>query len=220
MPESQAEVDRFPDSGELGCHGKLTSRQPVFQRMCVYCGSSAGIRPVYAEAAATLGRLLASQGVELVYGGGCRGLMGSLADAVLEAGGRVIGVMPETLVNLEVAHRGLTELRIVTSMHERKALMTELADAFLILPGAWGTLDELCEAVTWLQLGIHAKPCGLWNVNGYYDSFLQFLRHAVAEGFLKKEHCELLQVSRDVDELLKIMRYSNHTGEVSCTTVS
>jgi uncharacterized protein (TIGR00730 family) len=151
--------------------------------------------------------------------------MGYLADAVLEAGGRVIGVMPQALVDLEVAHqlevahRGLPELRIVKSMHERKALMTELADAFLILPGAWGTLDELCEAVTWLQLGIHTKPCGLWNVDGYYDSFLGFLRHAVAEGFLKQAYCDLLTVSRDINELLKIMRYSNHTGEVPCATV-
>jgi len=104
-------------------------------------------------------------------------------------------------------------------MHERKALMTELADAFLILPGAWGTLDELCEALTWSQLGIHDKPCGLWNVNGYYDSFLGFLRHAVAEGFLKEEHCELLLASRDLNHLLKIMRYSDHAGGVSCTTV-
>jgi uncharacterized protein (TIGR00730 family) len=144
--------------------------------------------------------------------------MGSLADAVLEAGGRAIGVMPQALVDLEVAHRGLTELRIVTSMHERKALMTELADAFLILPGAWGTLDELCEAVTWLQLGIHTKPCGLWNVDGYYDSFLEFLRHAVAEGFLKKDYCELLMVSRGVDDLLNFMRYSNDIGGVPCST--
>jgi uncharacterized protein (TIGR00730 family) len=145
--------------------------------------------------------------------------MGYLADAVLQAGGRAIGVMPQALVDLEVAHQGLTELRIVKSMHERKALMTDLADAFLILPGAWGTLDELCEAVTWLQLGIHNKPCGLWNVNGYYDPFLAFLRHAVAEGFLKKEHCELVAVQRDIHELLKVMRYSNHTGEVPCGTV-
>jgi uncharacterized protein (TIGR00730 family) len=190
-----------------------------FQRICVFCGSSLGIRPVYAEAASELGRLLAAESVELIYGGGCRGLMGCLADAVLEAGGRAIGVMPQALVDLEVAHQGLTELRIVRSMHERKALMTELADAFLILPGAWGTLDELCEALTWSQLGIHDKPCGLWNVNGYYDSFLGFLRHAVAEGFLQKEHLDLLLVSRDIDDLLKIMRYSNHTGEVSCSTV-
>jgi uncharacterized protein (TIGR00730 family) len=190
------------------------------RRLCVYCGSSLGILPVYAEAARRLGRLLAEQGIELVYGGGCRGLMGCLADAVLEAGGRAIGVMPQALVDLEVAHRGLTELRIVRSMHERKALMTELADAFLILPGAWGTLDELCEALTWSQLGIHEKPCGLWNVNGYYDSFVGFLRHAVAEGFLKQEHCDLLLVSRDIDDLLKIMRYSNHTGEVPCITAS
>jgi uncharacterized protein (TIGR00730 family) len=191
----------------------------MLRRICVYCGSSSGLRPVYAEAARTLGRLLAAQGIELVYGGACRGLMGYLADTVLQGGGRAIGVIPQALVDLEVAHQGLTELRIVKSMHERKALMTDLADAFLILPGAWGTLDELCEAVTWLQLGIHDEPCGLWNVNGYYNPFLAFLRHAVAEGFLKKEHCELLTVRREIHELLKVMRYSNHTGEVPCATV-
>jgi uncharacterized protein (TIGR00730 family) len=145
--------------------------------------------------------------------------MGCLADAALEAGGKVIGVMPQALVDLEIAHRGLTELRIVRSMHERKALMTELADAFLILPGAWGTLDELCEAVTWLQLGIHAKPCGLWNVDGYYDAFFAFLRHAVNEGFLRNEYRELLMVDPDIHRLLKIMRHSNYTGEVPCATV-
>jgi uncharacterized protein (TIGR00730 family) len=165
-----------------------------------------------------LGRLLAAQNIELIYGGGRRGLMGCLADAVLEAGGRAIGVMPQALVDLEVAHQGLTELRIVRSMHERKALMAELADAFLVLPGAWGTLDELCEALTWSQLGIHDKPCGLWNVNGYYDSFLGFSRHAVAEGFLQQQHCDLLLVHSDIDDLLKTMRYSNDTGEVACST--
>jgi uncharacterized protein (TIGR00730 family) len=145
--------------------------------------------------------------------------MGCLADAVLGAGGKVIGVMPQALVDLEVAHRGLTELRIVRSMHERKSLMTELADAFLILPGAWGTLDELCEAVTWLQLGIHTKPCGLWNVDGYYDAFLAFLEHAVQEDFLKNEYRDLLAVARDIHQLLKTMRYSNHIGEVPCGIV-
>jgi uncharacterized protein (TIGR00730 family) len=145
--------------------------------------------------------------------------MGCLADAALEAGGKVIGVMPQALVDLEIAHRELTELRIVRSMHERKALMTELADAFLILPGAWGTLDELCEAVTWLQLGIHAKPCGLWNVDGYYDAFLAFLRHAVDEGFLRNEYRELLMVDPDIHRLLEIMRHSNYTREVPCATV-
>jgi uncharacterized protein (TIGR00730 family) len=191
----------------------------LFQRICVYCGSSTGIRRVYSDAATTLGCLLAAEGVELVYGGGCRGLMGCLADAVLGAGGKVIGVMPQALVDLEVAHRGLTELRIVRSMHERKSLMTELADAFLILPGAWGTLDELCEAVTWLQLGIHTKPCGLWNVDGYYDAFLAFLEHAVQEDFLKNEYRDLLAVARDIHQLLKTMRYSNHIGEVPCGIV-
>jgi uncharacterized protein (TIGR00730 family) len=170
--------------------------------ICVYCGSSPGAREVYVEAAKMLGRELAARQIDIVYGGGRRGLMGALADAALEAGGRVAGIIPQSLVDAEIAHRGLSELRIVHSMHERKAEMTRRADAFLILPGAWGTLDELCEALTWAQLGIHHKACGLWNVDGYYDLLLQFLAHAVHEKFLKAEDRELLLVSDDLPELL------------------
>ncbi len=128
--------------------------------------------------------------------------MGALADAALEAGGRVVGIIPQSLVDLEIAHRGLSQLHIVHSMHERKAEMSRRADAFLILPGAWGTLDELCEALTWAQLGIHHKACGLWNVAGYYDLLLQFLANAVAERFLRPEDRDLLLVSRDLHDLL------------------
>jgi uncharacterized protein (TIGR00730 family) len=173
--------------------------------ICVYCGSSAGRREVFAGAAKAVGRELAALGIEIVYGGSRRGLMGSLADAALEAGGRVVGIIPQSLVDLEIAHRGLSELHIVHSMHERKAEMSRRADAFLILPGAWGTLDELCEALTWAQLGIHQKPCGLWNVDGYYDLLLQFLRHAVDERFLKPEDRDLLLVSGELNDLLDRM---------------
>ena len=157
------------------------------------------------ESAQALGQELASRKIEIVYGGGRRGLMGALADAALAAGGRVTGIIPQSLVDAEIAHRGLTELQVVRTMHERKAEMARRADAFLILPGAWGTLDELCEALTWAQLGIHHKPCGMWNVNGYYDLLLQFLGHAVDERFLKREDRELLLVSSDLQELLRKM---------------
>ena len=147
--------------------------------------------------------------IEIVYGGGRRGLMGALADAALAGGGQVIGVIPQSLVDLEIAHRNLSELHIVHSMHERKAEMTRRADAFLVLPGAWGTLDELCEAMTWAQLGIHHKPCGLWNVDGYFDLLLRFLHHAMDESFLKAEDRELLLVSSDLKDLLaKMIKYS------------
>jgi hypothetical protein len=154
------------------------------------------------ESAQALGRELATRKIEIVYGGGRRGLMGALADAALAAGGRVAGIIPQSLVDAEIAHRGLTELQVVHTMHQRKAEMTRRADAFLILPGAWGTLDELCEALTWAQLGIHHKPCGLLNVDGYYDLLLQFLGHAVDEKFLKLEDRELLLVSGDLQDLL------------------
>jgi uncharacterized protein (TIGR00730 family) len=170
--------------------------------ICVYCGSSAGKRAVFAGAAEALGRELAARKIEIVYGGSHRGLMGALADAALQGGGRVAGIIPQSLVDLEIAHRGLSELHIVHSMHERKAEMSRRADAFLILPGAWGTLDEFCEALTWAQLGIHHKPCGLWNVGGYYDLLLQFLAHAVDEKFLKPDDRDLLLVSADLNDLL------------------
>jgi hypothetical protein len=174
-----------------------------FKRVCVYCGSNCGKRTEYLEIAELLGRELTARGIEIVYGGGRRGLMGALADAALESGGRVVGVMPQALVDLEIAHRGLTEMHIVGSMHERKALMTSLSDAFIILPGGWGTLDELCEALTWAQLNIHHKPCVLWNVLGYFDSFLEFLAHAVDEGFLKTRDHERLLVSEGIEELFQ-----------------
>ena len=177
--------------------------EPVsIRRICVYCGSSPGKSQVFVESAQALGRELATRKIEIVYGGGRRGLMGALADAALAAGGRVAGIIPQSLVDAEIAHRGLTELQVVHTMHERKAEMTRRADAFLILPGAWGTLDELCEALTWAQLGIHHKPCGLLNVDGYYDLLLQFLGHAVDEKFLKLEDRELLLVSGDLQDLL------------------
>ena len=174
----------------------------MFQRICVFCGSSFGSRPAYREAAETVGRLLCQRGIELVYGGGNVGLMGALADACLGGGGRVIGVIPQALVDKEVAHLGLTELRVVRSMHERKSLMADLSDAFVALPGAYGTWDELCEVLTWSQLGIQRKACALLNVSGYYDSFLEFADRAVAEGFLRDVHRGLLLSDDDPVRLL------------------
>jgi uncharacterized protein (TIGR00730 family) len=176
-----------------------------FKRVCVFCGSNSGARPEYAAAAQSLGRELAERGIETVYGGGRLGLMGALADAALASGGRVIGIMPQSLVDMEVAHSGLTELQIVGSMHERKALMNSLSDAFVILPGGWGTMDELCETLTWAQLQIHHKPVALWNVQGYYDSFLAFVAHAGQEGLLKRKDQDRLLVGNTLRELLAAM---------------
>jgi uncharacterized protein (TIGR00730 family) len=170
--------------------------------VCVYCGSSAGASPAYAAAAAELGRELAGRGIGLVYGGGNVGLMGAVADAALAAGGAVVGVIPEALVAREVAHGGLTELHVVASMHDRKALMAELADAFVALPGGLGTLEELFEILTWAQLGLHRKPSGLVNVAGYYDGLVSFLAHAVDERLLRPEHAELLLVDERPAPLL------------------
>src|SRR6186713_2170638 len=164
-------------------------------RVCVFAGSSSGSRPEYRTAAEDLGRELAARGIELVYGGAHVGLMGGVADAVLAGGGRVTGVIPKALVEKEVAHRGLTDLRIVTSMHERKALMADLSDAFVALPGGWGTLDEMFEILTWAQLGLHRKPCGLLNVCGYFDGLLAFAAHSVAEGFVRPEHGGMMTVA-------------------------
>jgi uncharacterized protein (TIGR00730 family) len=164
------------------------------ERICVFCGSSAGARPAYEKAARDVGAELARRRIGLVYGGGRVGLMGAVADAVLEGGGEAIGVIPESLVARELAHEGLTELLVVPSMHERKARMALLANAFLALPGGYGTLDETCEALTWTQLGIQAKPCGLLNVEGYFDPLLAFLDRAVVEGFLAPENRAILRV--------------------------
>jgi uncharacterized protein (TIGR00730 family) len=172
------------------------------RRLCVFCGSSPGINPQYAELADRLGGLLVRRGLGLVYGGGNVGLMGVLADAVLKAGGHVTGVIPQSLVDREVAHAGLSDLRIVNSMHERKALMADLADGFIALPGGLGTLEEFCEILTWAQLGLHQKPCGLINVAGYFDHLMAFLDHAVRERFLRPEHCRMLLVEADPESLL------------------
>ena len=172
------------------------------KRVCVFCGSNPGARPEYVAAAQDLGREFATRQIETVYGGGRLGLMGALADASLAAGGRVFGVMPQSLVDMEVAHSGLSELRIVKSMHERKALMNSLSDAFIILPGGWGTMDELCEMLTWVQLGIHHKPIAMWNVLGYYDAFLAFADHAVQEGLLQAKDRKWLAVGSNLQEVL------------------
>jgi uncharacterized protein (TIGR00730 family) len=169
---------------------------------CVYCGSAFGDDPAYLETTRQLARGLAERGIAVVYGGASVGLMGALADAALEAGGEVIGVIPQALVDREIAHRGVTDLRIVGSMHERKALMAELSDAFVALPGGIGTLEELIEMYTWSQLGLHDKPLAMLNTRGYYDGLAAFLDHAVAEGFLRPEQRARLRLAADVDEVL------------------
>ena len=174
-----------------------------FKRLCIFCGSSHGSNPIYAEAAKNVGSELARRGIGLVYGGGNVGLMGVVADAVLAAGGNVIGVIPEALMAKEVGHRGLPDLRIVKTMHERKALMAELADGFVALPGGIGTFEEFFEIVTWAQLGLHAKPCGLFNVNGFYNPLLHLLDHAIEEGFIKPNQRDLIVVESDFRTLLE-----------------
>jgi len=193
-----------------GAGGYPTS---MLSALCVYCGSNSGSSPVYKESAAALGRELARRGIRLVYGGSDRGTMGALADAVLSAGGRVTGIIPSGYLENEAAHRGLADLRVVGSMHERKALMTELCDAFLTMPGGFGTFDELCEALSWAQLRIHAKPVGLWNINGFFDPFLAQLDLAVREGFLKREHRALVQPSHDMNALLDHLALATPTPE-------
>ncbi|QFZ19663.1 LOG family protein [Saccharothrix syringae] len=170
-------------------------------RVCVYCGSSSA-GPVYLAAARQVGATLARRGIELVYGGARVGTMGAVADGALQAGGRVIGVIPQSLTTWELAHNGLTELRVVAGLHERKATMTELSDAVLALPGGAGTLDELFEAWTWAQLKVHTKPVGVLNVANFFDPLLAMVDHMAAEGFLKPAYREMLLVDDDVDRLL------------------
>ena len=172
-------------------------------QICVFAGSSSGAHPQYGVAARELGRALVRRQAGLVYGGACVGLMGALADAVLAAGGHVTGVIPESLVAKEVAHRGLSELRVVASMHERKAVMNDLADGFIALPGGWGTLEEFFEVLTWAQLGLHRKPCGLLNVHGYYDGLLSFIDHSVNERFVRTENRAMVLVANGAEELLQ-----------------
>ncbi|HSK98845.1 MAG TPA: TIGR00730 family Rossman fold protein [Rubrobacteraceae bacterium] len=173
------------------------------KRVCVFCGSSTGSEPAYTEAARTLGQTLAREGITLVYGGGHVGLMGVVADAALRAGGEVVGVIPRSLLEREIAHTGLTNLRVVGSMHERKALMSDLSDGFIALPGGTGTLEEFFEVLTWAQLGEHRKPCGLLNAGGYYDPLLALFDHMVAEGFLSEGRRAMVLVAPKPDPLLE-----------------
>jgi uncharacterized protein (TIGR00730 family) len=172
------------------------------KRICVYCGSSPGRNPAYRAAAHALGETLAARGLGLVYGGASIGVMGAVADAVLAAGGEAIGIIPRSLAVKEVAHAGLTEQHVVPSMHDRKAMMAELSDGFVALPGGWGTIEEIFEILTWAQLGFHEKPCGLLNVAGYYDGLFTFLEHVIEEQFVKPDYRQLLVLEEDADQLL------------------
>lgn len=176
-----------------------------FRRLCVFCGSSKGARETYLCAAQQLGRELVARGIELVYGGGNVGLMGIIADAVLAAGGRVTGVIPEQLMARELGHSGIQDLRVVKTMHERKALMAELSDGFIAMPGGIGTYEEFFEVLTWTQLGIHTKPCVLLNVDGFYDPVLRLMEHAVEEQFIRAAHRDLIVVESDPAALLNRM---------------
>ena len=175
------------------------------KRLAVYCGSATPADPAYVELAQAVGRSLAERGVGVVYGGGRLGLMGAVADSALAAGGEVIGVIPQALVDLEVAHRGLTELHVVATMHQRKQAFTDLSDGFLTLPGGTGTMDELWEALSWAQIGYHAKPVGLLNALGYYDGLVAFWAKMAEVGFLRPQHVELLIVADALDGLLERM---------------
>ncbi len=174
--------------------------------ICVYCGSSPGRSPAYLETAENFGRLLAAEGITLVYGGGNVGLMGAIADATLKAGGNVIGVIPEHLAKWEVAHLGLTQLHRVSSMHERKLLMAELADAFVALPGGIGTIEEIFEVFTWSQIGVHAKPCAFLDVENYYARLFEFLDHMAGQRFIRDEHLVSLIRAEDSSDLLRKLR--------------
>lgn len=182
------------------------------KRLAVYCGSASPADPRYLECATEVGRSLAERGIGVVYGGGRLGLMGAVADAALAAGGEVIGVIPEALVNSEVAHRGCTELHVVSGMHERKLAFTSLSDGFLTIPGGVGTMDELWEAVSWAQLGYHAKPVGLLNAYGFYDHLLAFNRHMIEVGFIRPAHEGIIVAERELDLLLtRMAAHEPHT---------
>jgi uncharacterized protein (TIGR00730 family) len=184
-------------------------------RICVFAGSSDGAEAAYAEAAARLARAIVAAGMGVVYGGGRVGLMGALADAALAEGGDVVGVIPAALERREVAHNGLTQLHVVGSMHERKAMMVDLADAFVALPGGFGTMDELVEAVTWSQLGIHAKPIGLLDVQGYWRPLRALVDHAVEQGFVQAAHRDRLVWGEDAEELVRVLRAGCPTAGTS-----
>jgi uncharacterized protein (TIGR00730 family) len=178
------------------------------KRLCVFCGSSFGVNPAYVKAAIDLGNAIAKRNICLVYGGARVGLMGEIAFAVIRARGEVIGVIPKDLVDKEVAHSGLSELRIVGSMHERKSLMAELSDGFIALPGGFGTMEEIFEAITWAQLSFHDKPCGFLNIKGYYNDLIKFLDHSVEENFIVSEHRSMIIIDDDPESLLdKFLKY-------------
>lgn len=179
------------------------------KRICVYCGSNSGSQPAYTAAAKETGTLIARRGFGLVYGGASIGLMGATANAALAAGGEVIGIIPRHISSREIAHKGLSQLQEVDSMHERKALMERQSDAFLALPGGFGTLDELCEMITWAQLGLHGKPIALLNTNGYFDDFLRFLDRAVKDSFIPAEHRGWLRQAKTPTEALDLL-FPNH----------
>jgi len=175
--------------------------------VCVYCGSSSGASPVYAEAAQAFGNALVAANLGLVYGGGKVGLMGVIADTVMAAGGRVTGVIPELLLNKEVGHEGLTQLHVVPDMHQRKKMMADLSDAFVALPGGAGTLEELFEVYTWAQLGYHHKPVALLNIGGFYDPLIALLEHTVREGFMRRTYLDLLQIDSDPAALIAKLKH-------------
>lgn len=187
----------------------------VLRRVCVFCGSSAGTSSAYRDAAHHLAGEMVRRGIGLVFGGGCVGLMGIVADGVVEAGGHAIGVIPHAMVAREIAHQGLHDLRIVASMHERKAMMADLSDAFLALPGGYGTFEEFCEVVTWTQLGLHRKRCGLLNVEGFYDPLLAQVDRAVADGFIKPENRAIVIADSDPAALLDRLAQPMATEEYS-----
>jgi uncharacterized protein (TIGR00730 family) len=178
----------------------------VTKTICVYCGANAGVTPRYAEAARALGRAMVDNNLALVYGGGNVGLMGIIADEVLRVGGEATGVIPTALVEREVGHTGLTRQFIVKDMHERKAMMASLADGFIAMPGGMGTLEELFEMLTWSQLGIHSKPVGLLNVDGFYDGLIGFIRHASEQGFIRPQHAQLMMSAADPQALLQLLK--------------
>ncbi len=181
------------------------------KRLAVYCGSASPADPIYIEAARAVGHALATRGIGVVYGGGRLGLMGAVADAALAAGGEVIGIIPQALVDAEVAHRGCTELHVVSGMHERKALFTDLSDGFVTLPGGVGTMDELWEAISWAQLGYHEKPVGVLNVAGFYDGLIAFNAHMIEVGFIRAQHAGIMIADDDLDTLLgRMAAYQPH----------
>ena len=184
----------------------LHQRSETGMKIAVFCGSGRGVNPIYAEKARQLGQLLVRQGHDLVYGGGKTGLMGVIADSVLEAGGNVYGVMPVALTDKEIQHTGVTELFIVADMHQRKAKMAELADAFIAMPGGIGTLEEIFEIWTWGQLGYHCKPCGFLNVDGYYDQLLSFISTVVEQEFMRPEYAQMMQVSESEEVLVELLK--------------